>query len=355
MSEDYNSPQSVYWCLKPFIVAGLPESHPFWTSDEKSYPADRSAPHLGNLTLLEQPRHILCNTPEHHFLLSTGQGTRRNHKAKEAKYGKLAYSSAFAFSVPVAGHVLEHIAPDSTIAVSWDEGESWRVHEDPDGLATGSAELGAETVPTLSGTWRPSRFLGVEVRTTLIPPAARLPGWHLRVHQIRIRPGGIKPFKRLYFVDSGFSTSAETAEGSSIYEIPCGEGDEVLDAHVKRGAEGWWKTNSAALVSSRTGASGLIDLSQRFLDQSPAVRTNGDIIKPHANTNLMVQRSLIPSVRHTIDLREVSDSASGEPLVVTFVTGVFAVEGSTPASRADLYKMWKSLPEGQLSSLGIRN
>jgi hypothetical protein len=38
MSEDYNFPQSVYWCLKTFIALALPEYHEFWRGEELAFP-----------------------------------------------------------------------------------------------------------------------------------------------------------------------------------------------------------------------------------------------------------------------------------------------------------------------------
>ncbi|KAF9880557.1 hypothetical protein CkaCkLH20_01599 [Colletotrichum karsti] len=139
LSEDYNSPQSVYWCLKSLIVLGLDEDHPFWTSDELLHPLDMSR--LGKeetsskeaptqLAVIWPPRQILCSTPVHHFLLSAGQMTTKTFKAREAKYGKFAYSSAFAFSVPT-GNLLMQLAPDSTLCASIDGGESWKARWEP--------------------------------------------------------------------------------------------------------------------------------------------------------------------------------------------------------------------------------
>lgn len=96
MSEDYNSPQSPYWALKSFLALGLTESHPFWTTEEK--PLLRVESH--EITSVGPPMHIVCNTQNHHFLLSMGQYCPWPLKATEAKYGKFAYSSHFGFSVP---------------------------------------------------------------------------------------------------------------------------------------------------------------------------------------------------------------------------------------------------------------
>ncbi|KAL2878463.1 hypothetical protein SGCOL_006173 [Colletotrichum sp. CLE4] len=141
MSEDYNSPQSVYWGLKSFVVLGLPEDHAFWRCEEKPHPLrvvkplvllsdstavtrKQSGPKL--VKVVWPARHILCNGPEHFFLLSSGQMTKKSFKGREANYGKFAYSSAFGFSVPT-GTLLSQLAPDSTLAASIDEGESCAV------------------------------------------------------------------------------------------------------------------------------------------------------------------------------------------------------------------------------------
>jgi hypothetical protein len=122
MSEDYNSPQSPYWALKSFIAVALPEDHLFWTTREKPLPPIEGPAAKS----VHPPMHIVCNTKNHHFLLSTGQYCPWPLKATEAKYGKFAYSSHFGFSVPT-GTLIQQIAPDSTLAVSKDGGDTWRV------------------------------------------------------------------------------------------------------------------------------------------------------------------------------------------------------------------------------------
>ncbi|KAJ0142295.1 hypothetical protein CTA2_1422, partial [Colletotrichum tanaceti] len=139
LSEDYNSPQSVYWCLKSFVVLGLAEDHPFWASEEGAHPllhlvdggsssppSSSSSTPLGRVGVVWPPRQVVCGAPEHHFLLSAGQMTKKGFKAREAKYGKMAYSSAFAFSVPT-GPLLAQMAPDSTLVASVDGGDTWSV------------------------------------------------------------------------------------------------------------------------------------------------------------------------------------------------------------------------------------
>lgn len=40
LAEDYNSPQSVYWCLKSFVVLGVDRGRSFWQADELPHPLD---------------------------------------------------------------------------------------------------------------------------------------------------------------------------------------------------------------------------------------------------------------------------------------------------------------------------
>jgi hypothetical protein len=158
MSEDYNSPQSPYWAMKSFVALGLPKSHPFWTAKEGPCPdGDR-----GYTTLIKPPMHILCDTGFHHFLLSGGQFCPWPLKATEAKYGKFAYSSHFGFSVPTGSSVRAQVAPDSTLALSKDGGDTWRLPWKTLQYEHGVAFLMAtdrdeaiESIPTLTTVWRP--------------------------------------------------------------------------------------------------------------------------------------------------------------------------------------------------------
>lgn len=60
LSEAYNSAQSVYWCLKSFIVLLLPESHQFWSSPELPHPLVQKYPSDFDHELLasHDPRHL---------------------------------------------------------------------------------------------------------------------------------------------------------------------------------------------------------------------------------------------------------------------------------------------------------
>lgn len=291
LAEDYNSPQSVYWCLKSFLVLGLDESHPFWSCEELPHPqqTNTSQLQLAEAEMLWAPRQILCNTPSHHFLLSSGQSTTKHFKAREAKYGKFAYSSSLGFSVP-CGTFLEQIAPDSTLAVSIDDGEeNWKVRWEPYDVTQGEISVGVgdgeEMVPILKSTWKPWKKEEARIRTTLVAPVRKWPGWHLRIHRVEWRACD-ETDEVLRVVDGGFAASAQTLQDQSIFEKECSDdftSVETTDKHL----EGWWSDNMKSLILSESGASGVIDLTSQFMDKSSdegKVKSLSRILRADPNT-----------------------------------------------------------------------
>ncbi|KAF1843223.1 uncharacterized protein K460DRAFT_387361 [Cucurbitaria berberidis CBS 394.84] len=344
LAEDYNSPQSVYWCLKSFLVIGLEESHPFWVSDELPHPLEviESEGKIPDVKVLWPPHHIMCNTREHTFLLSLGQSTTKKFKAREAKYGKIAYSSAFAFSVP-CGPFLEQMAPDSSLAVCFDDGEdTWKVSWDPYNVRRGEVNMGVDTLPTLMGCWKPWKNRALEVHTTLIPPVKRWPGWSLRIHRVEWNPSN-RDTSAVRLVDSGFAASAQTSRDVSLFEQPV---KTVVAMDERDTAGGWWSDEKASLVISESGASGIIDLTADFVAPAEAVvQSMSIIIRADPNTNLIAQRSLIPAAQHRLQPSE-------RPIFTTFVTGVFALEASGKIDRAEAWKMWHDRPTGRIVANG---
>ncbi|KAM0702301.1 hypothetical protein Q7P35_011211 [Cladosporium inversicolor] len=261
MAENYTSPQSPYWCLKPFICLELPEEHLFWQTQEQAYPLSRIDAGIESIAMIWPPHHIICNTPQHHFLLSSGQWTTKAFRAREAKYGKMAYSSAFGFSVP-CGLLLEQMAPDSTISVSLEgEEDQWRVRWSPNEATQGGIGHLAEVLPTLVSSWKPWRTGGTEIKTTLIPPTRSWPGWHFRIHEIsHMGEHAIR------ILDAGFAISAETGDGVFIPDLHLGK-DLSREANLDGG---WYSDDTSALVVSRHGASGVVDYSDCYGDSTLA-------------------------------------------------------------------------------------
>lgn len=189
MAEAYNSPQSPYWGAKCFLPLALPESHPFWTSEE------RLLPDLPAVRPQKNPGFVVCadQRREHVVILSSGQVGGDGFRHAAEKYEKFAYSSKFAFSVPAAQRGLELGAHDSMLALSEDQ-RYWRVRSD-----TQSAGMDGNV---LWSRWSP--WSDVEITTWLWPVWP----WHVRLH--RIRTG-----RKLFTAEGGFAQT-RTGEGAVI-------------------------------------------------------------------------------------------------------------------------------------------
>ncbi|KAI8935138.1 hypothetical protein NX059_007732 [Plenodomus lindquistii] len=342
MAEDYNSPQSVYWCLKSFIALGLSSTHDFWTQDATPLPL--LTKHEDRVKVVRQPHHVLVNGTNHHYLLNMGQYCPWPLKATEAKYGKFAYSSHFGFSVPT-GSLIQQIAPDSTLALSRDEGETWRMpwRYNHGSLQIGSAkvwsggrEVGA--VPTMKSVWRPWRDGGVEVHTTLIAPTARWPDWYVSHHRIK-QAGSSKG--KILAVQGGFAIQGRGQARGGV--LPAFTDTSALASETtQRFPEGTVVDSDGVLVCSNAGASGLRHLDMHTRDQHTDKvfeSVTPDLLKPDANTNLIWQRTLIPTIR-----RETKPGFRE----VTFATAVFAL--ARTEDRADRYDkldiggLWDDVP-----------
>lgn len=331
MAEDYNSPQSVYWSLKSLIVLLLPDTHPFWTTPEASYP---STPAAGAVEIASGPQQLLCNHPSggHHFLLNPAQFVAWPMKASQAKYCKFAYSSAFAFSVPT-GPLIQQLAPDSTLALSRDGCATWAVKWKASPVRFGTATVRAtgERMPVAEVEWRPWVDGQVTVRTTLVPPADRWPDWHVRVHRIRG-----ENLERLYAVEGGFAIArvprgnVRTPGRERI--LPALEGEGWLDGDIGL-VEGVHVCKDSVLVLSAAGASGVRGIARGKTE------TEHEALKPDSNTNLMAQRTLIPVVRHEVDGQE-----------VVLVTAVFAVATTQDHSQRSLRERWMDFPRVDLEA-----
>lgn len=160
LTEDYNSPQSVYWAFKSLIVIGISSSDDFWTTSELEYPSISSNT---TIHLLPAPRQIVCNHPNgnHHFMISFAQFISLSFRGQKSKYGKFAYSSAFGFSVPSGGDGLAQLAPNNNLALSCDGTETWAIKhkcEEPS-LKTATVHSHAvEEVPAASVRWYPGQI-----------------------------------------------------------------------------------------------------------------------------------------------------------------------------------------------------
>ena len=331
MSEDYNSPQSPYWALKSFLALSLPPSHTFWTSREKSLPLPQES-HA--ITPVHPPKHIICASPNHHYLLSTAQFCPWPLKATEAKYGKYAYSSHFGFSVPT-GTLIQQIAPDSTLALSKDGGETWRVPWRVDGAGFGEARVlhhgkEVERISVLKSVWRPWGDAEVEVSTWLVAPSKRWPDWYLRVH--RFRNTGVGDVK-VQCVQGGFAIQGRgDAKGEVLPVLLNTSSLAPSDSGGHSFPEGTLQVPDGALICSNAGASGIRTLHATGIQRA-------EILKPDANTNLIWQRTLIPTL--VSDLTCSNDST----MLACAVFALARTEDREEAyAKLDVGALWEDVP-----------
>lgn len=338
MCEDYNSPQSVYWCMKSLLVVALPPDHTFWTSQELPRPSSA----LSLATKIEPPMQIVCDSGSHHFLLSSGQFCPWPLKATEAKYGKFAYSSHFGISVPT-GPLIQQMALDSALALSLNEGESWYTRWKPlqphFSTATFVSQGRTQEIPVLVSSWRPSRHGDFTVTTALIAPSSQWPDWHIRVHKFHTTSGQLLP-PLTTVVEGGFAIPGRKASnGLPIPPMPLGDFTNMKDIQLP--FEAVSTVAHGSLICSSAGASGIQDLrpsadtGQREGMLLASLPTPS-ILKPDANTNLMWPRTVIPTLTSLVP-EEGNTGLRGALLI----TGVFAVA----TQRADLVERWRDPPK----------
>ncbi|KAJ7035523.1 hypothetical protein C8F04DRAFT_510428 [Mycena alexandri] len=298
MTENYNSPGSPYWCCKSFVTLSLPETHPFWTAKEEPYPAAL----LNTTKALKHPFHIATNLGGHCYILSSGQQCSYPVKQGPAKYGKLAYSSAFGYSVPVGSGTLEELGGDNTLALSDDGGETWKCRRD-----TREARIEGPAPGWLRSMWYPWKDVAIE--TWLVPPTGAAPLWHLRVHRIRTA-------RELRSAEGGFAIYGQREDGRALEPV---EGE----------AFGTMAEGGTARAASRAGVSGVVDLGGQG--------RKGTALRTDANSNLMVARAVLPTLlgEHTPN--------SADIWLVTAVFGLPSI-GDHEGAPEGWSKEWKKRP-----------
>ncbi|KAL9109408.1 MAG: hypothetical protein Q9227_005915 [Pyrenula ochraceoflavens] len=299
LSENYNSPGSPYWCCLAFSPLAIPETHPFWTSKEEPYPSAK----LTAVTSLNHPKHIMVQRGGHSFLLSSGQACHYPLRATQAKYGKLAYSSAFGYSVPVGSYQLEQNAADSSLAISDDNGESWQTRRQC--LKFQIKDYSGQ--PVLESDWFP--FPDVTTQTWLIPPTESHPNWHIRIHRV-----------------TG-SRSIATAEGAFAI-MGCSSATGRYLGHLTDSVkEGQSSSPGEAIVVSAAGAVGIVELRKD-------TERKGEVVKSDPNSNLVESRTLLPAL--------MADVQSGQD--IWFITAVFAIPSSAEGWQDRWRAMWQDRP-----------
>ncbi|KXJ89304.1 hypothetical protein Micbo1qcDRAFT_121839 [Microdochium bolleyi] len=381
LTEDYNSPQSVYWAMKAFFCVALSAEDDFWTSTEEGYPQptlltkknlpdDQNTSHeilLATVKIAGPHGQITCNHPggNHHFLLNSAQFIAIPFKGVQAKYSKFAYSSSFGFSVPSGAHGLSQLAPDSVLALSRDGTQTWAVKYKCStprysmvsviSSSSGHVQRGLGQVPIVTVEWWPWADRQVAVHTTLIPPTDRWPDWHIRVHRIKVThdaacnscTGG--PYARLFTVEGGFAIHGQQAGNNRVLKHRALE--ELTDSCQAGEVEGVYQTAGSVLVASEQGMSGIVADQHCLPPGQPAPRAM--MLAAEPNTNIMRQKSVIPCIEGVVRPWQGRHSNPGQEEredVIVLVTKVFAIssEGNggrdLPAGSRSLRQRWLDVP-----------
>ncbi|KAF8589181.1 hypothetical protein K439DRAFT_1658141 [Ramaria rubella] len=303
--ENYNSPGSPYWCCKAFIPLALPESHPFWSTKEEPYPRILRE----GTVALEHPLQFVTNVGDHTYLLSSGQKCHYPLRHSGHKYGKLAYSASFGFSVPTGNESLEELGGDSTLALSDDGGETWKVRRE-------TLDARFEKEGWLRSNWKP--WPNVEVETWLLPPTKEDRAWHVRAH--RIRTG-----RDLCSAEGGWAIYGQGKDGRALDRF----------SGTPEGGYGYEERVGQTLTRSEAGASGIVDLKMGVSDIK--AKRQGQAVRLDANSNLIAARAVLPTL--------VGEHKAGEDVVLfTGVLGIPTSEGQKEI-REGWWREWLSMPE----------
>ncbi|KAF6827575.1 hypothetical protein CMUS01_08943, partial [Colletotrichum musicola] len=256
---------------------------------------------------------------------------------------KFAYSSAFGFSVPT-GPLIQQLAPDSTLALSRDGGETWALRWKSEEVRFSKARLVTaasggvvEEVPVATAKWYPWGDQSVSVETTVVPPTNRWPDWHVRIHRIKPRVR----VETLRMVEGGFAILGRKRDGAPLLEFKnVNEETEVVLGET----EGVFRIMMSSLVCSSAGASGIVAGST--IGWPCAQR--GGVLKPDANTNLACQRTLIPIITRNMP----SGLPENSELVVVYP--IFAMSTTANGGRAvplrGLKERWLDVPNVRIGN-----
>ncbi|KAK5663089.1 hypothetical protein OQA88_6505 [Cercophora sp. LCS_1] len=314
MAENYNSPGSPYWACLAFICLAVPETHPFWTSEEED--------HWGVIPpvkALKQPGHIMSNLGGHCMLLSSGQACSYPMKGTHSKYGAFAYSSAYAYSVPPGLFTLEQYALASQLGLSDDGGEYWKTRR----LSESHLDT-RDGSPVLVSLWSP--FVDVRVKTYLLPPTDATPNWHLRVH--RIEAG-----REVMTADGSFAISNERVPDRRYLDpydpVKCEGTFPKLIGNYDLNTPEAWATGAQGAFAVSKGAVGI-----RALESDEIGRT-AMLVNADPNSNLVESRTTIPTLQHTIKAGE----------TVWYVTAIYAKPSGEGVPKETYLDGWDKLPE----------
>ncbi len=112
--EQYLAHTSMYWAMKYFTLALVPDDDEFWKVEEKQFPE------LDSTKVVPAANFVIKRNKEHIIAYCGGIKPMPKHIHGECKYSKFAYSSQFGFNVPTSLIDFEYAAFDNMLAISED-------------------------------------------------------------------------------------------------------------------------------------------------------------------------------------------------------------------------------------------
>jgi hypothetical protein len=242
-------------------------------------------------------------------------------KGTHAKYGCFAYSSAYGYSVPPGLFTLEQYALASQLGLSDDGGEFWKTRRLSE--YAGIQYRDGPDKPVLVSVWRP--FPDVKVKTYLIPPEPETPNWHIRAHHIEAG-------REVMTADGSFAISNErTPDGRflDLYDkVKCeGTQPKLIGNYDLNTPEAWSPGKDGAFAASK-GAVGI-----KALETTDVGRT-AMLVNADPNSNLVENRTTIPTLQHTIK----------KGSSVWYVSGIYAKPSGEGVKREEYLDGWDKTP-----------
>lgn len=233
---------------------------------------------------------------------------------------KLAYSSAFGYSVPTGASGDEQHALDSTFALSDDGGETFKV---PRQLR--SAHLD-EARGFLTSSWMP--WPGVLVETWLVAPAPSSLAWHVRAHRVTVTDAAAKTVNpaELLISDGSFAVSDRAQQGEK----------RRLEQRNQVGADSIYTSSSAAFVASHKGAVGIRDMTPGSSSQSDKQRTQGVVVPVDASSNIIAPRTSVACLQKTL-----ARAPGARHILVSAVFAMVPRDDTVGLSTDEIRKAWE--------------
>lgn len=254
------------------------------------------------------------------MLLSSGQACSYPMKGTHAKYGSFCYSSAYGYSVPPGLFTLEQYALAGQLGLSDDGGEYWKTRR----LSEYAGIEDRDGGPVLVSIWKP--FPDVTIKTTLVPPAPETPNWHLRIH--RIEAG-----REVMTADGAFAICNERTPDArylDLYDPAKCEGTfpKIIGNYDLNTPDGWATGKQGAFAVSK-GAVGIKAL------EDESVGRSANLVNADPNSNLVENRTVIPTLQHTIKKGE----------TVWYITAIYAKPSGKGVPKETYLDGWEKAPQ----------